>query len=65
LYFQVAFLAQVNKSAGGSKGDSLLAILIVNKEVSVPSAWRAGQNEGNNYGVNYFQNDGTLGSDLT
>jgi len=29
-----------NKSAGGSKDDSLLAILIVSKKANVPSTWR-------------------------
>lgn len=35
----------VNKSAGGSKEDSLWAILIVNREASVPYTWREGRND--------------------
>jgi len=33
----------VSISAGGSKNDSLLAILIVSREASVPSTWREGR----------------------
>ena len=38
-----SFLVLANKSAGGSKDDSLLAILIVSKEANVPSTWRGAE----------------------